>query len=90
MNDIVIYQSPDDNIEVSVKLNNDTVWLSQKLMGELFDKDSDIIGVHLKNIFIEGELEEGATTEVFSAVQMEVEYGIEDAIVADTTGRCTI
>jgi len=52
-------------------MSSDSVWLSQRQMAELFEKDSDTIGLHLKNIFAEEELEESATTELFSVVQRE-------------------
>jgi len=68
---IILYQSPDTGFEVQVRLDQETVWLSQKLMAELFDKDSDTIGLHIKNIYGEGELLEAATTEFFSVVQQE-------------------
>ena len=67
--EVTIFQLEDGKTEIQVKLENDTVWLSQKQMAELFDKDSDSIGLHLKNIFETGELEETATTEEFSVVQ---------------------
>jgi hypothetical protein len=54
-----------------VRFEQDTVWLNQKQLGELFDKDSDTIGLHLKNIFLEEELDENSTTELFSVVQKE-------------------
>lgn len=63
---IVLYQN---NLEV--KLLHDTVWLTQKQMAALFDKDADTIGLHLKNIYNEHELEESATTEESSVVQTE-------------------
>jgi len=47
------------------------VWLSQKMMSELFQKDSDTIGLHLKNVFKERELHEKSTAEYFSVVQKE-------------------
>lgn len=56
---------------MDVRLEKETLWLNQKQMSELFDKDSDTIGLHLRNIFKEGELEEQATTEEFSVVQTE-------------------
>ncbi len=71
MNEIEIYKANDSKIEVRVKFDQDTVWLSQKQMAELFDKDSDTISLHLKNIFAEDELEEKSTTEFFSVVQTE-------------------
>ncbi len=68
---IVIYKSDTYQIEVSVQLDKDTVWLNQKQMAELFDKDSDTIGLHLKNIYATKELDKKATTEKYSVVQTE-------------------
>ncbi len=68
---IEIYQSNKDQIEINVQFEKETVWLSQKLMSDLFVKDSDTIGLHLRNIYEEGELEENSTTEFFSVVQIE-------------------
>lgn len=70
-NQIEIYHTPDNQTVVEVRFDTDTVWLSQKMMAELFDKDSDTIGLHLKNIYAEKELDEKATTEFFSVVQIE-------------------
>jgi hypothetical protein len=70
-NQIEIYKSGSSQIEVKVQFEKNTVWLSQKQMAELFDKDSDTIGLHLKNIFAEEELVENSTTEFFSVVQKE-------------------
>jgi hypothetical protein len=68
---IKIFQSDDGETEVSVRFDNETVWLTQKQMAQLFDKDSDTIGLHLKNIYNSGELEEDSTTEESSVVQKE-------------------
>jgi hypothetical protein len=57
-------QAKEDDIEVRVQ--NETIWLSQKLMGVLFDCSTDNISLHLKNIFRENELEENSVTEEFS------------------------
>lgn len=70
-NQIEIYQGNDGETQIEVKFEQDTVWLSQKQMSDLFDKDTDTIGLHLKNIFSEEELEAAATTEDFSVVQQE-------------------
>jgi hypothetical protein len=67
--EIVIYQTDDGSVQTEVRLVSETLWLSQKMMSELFDKDSDTIGLHLKNIYQEQELDESATTEFFSVVQ---------------------
>ena len=68
---IVIYKTENGETVIDVKLENETIWLTQKLMSELFEKDSDTIGLHIKNILAEAELDEKATTELFSVVQQE-------------------
>jgi hypothetical protein len=68
---VVIYQSEDGEASLDVRLEQDTVWLSQKQMAELLDKDTDTIGLHIRNIYKEGELEPDATTEESSVVQNE-------------------
>jgi hypothetical protein len=68
---ILIYKKEDGNSEFQVKLINNTIWLSQKQMAELFDKDSDTIGLHLKNIYKSGELDQDSTTEDYSVVRRE-------------------
>ncbi|OFX27975.1 MAG: cytochrome C biogenesis protein CycH [Bacteroidetes bacterium GWA2_31_9] len=68
---IEIYQSQDGHTEVQVKFENETVWLSQKQIAQLFDKDTDTIGLHLRNIYKSGELAEISTTEDSSVVQLE-------------------
>lgn len=70
-NKIEIYKTADNNTEISVHFDEDTVWLTQKQMGQLFVKDTDTIGLHLKNIYKSGELEEKATTEESSVLQEE-------------------
>jgi hypothetical protein len=57
-------QTNTDGIEMRVQ--NGTIWLSQKLMAQLFDCSTDNISLHLKNIFIENELDENSVTEDFS------------------------
>ena len=55
---IVLYTTDDGNTQLEVKLENDTVWLKQSQMAELFGRDRSVIARHIKNIFKEGELEE--------------------------------
>uniref|UniRef100_A0AB33JH93 RhuM family protein n=2 Tax=unclassified Prevotella TaxID=2638335 RepID=A0AB33JH93_9BACT len=57
-NEIIIYQSEDGRTQLDVKLEGETVWLSQAQMSELFGKDRTVIGRHIRNIFKEGELDE--------------------------------
>ena len=54
---IIIYQTADGQTSIDVKLENETVWLSQAQMAELFQKDRTVIGRHINNIFKEGELD---------------------------------
>ena len=68
---IIIYQATNGETKIDVKVEGETLWLSQKLMSQLFDKDADTIGLHIKNVLAEGELEDAATTELFSVVQQE-------------------
>ena len=68
---IVLYQNEDSNVCVNVYYGNETFWLTQKAMAELFGCSSDNISLHLKKIYAEGELDEKATTEFFSVVQKE-------------------
>ncbi len=70
-NKIELYQTRDGKTQVEVKFEGDSVWLSQKMMSELFDKNTDTIGMHLRNIFSSDELDEKATTEESSVVQTE-------------------
>ena len=69
--EIVIYKSPHGEAELEVSLKDDTVWLSQKQIGSLFQKNTDTVGLHIKNIYKERELSEGSTTEYFSVVRKE-------------------
>ena len=69
MGDITIYEGPGGTVEVRV--DRETVWLTQRQMAELFDSSTDNVGLHLKNIYTDGELEEPATTEEYSVVQQE-------------------
>jgi len=55
---IVIYKTSDGQTSIDVKLENETVWLSQQQMAVLFGKDRTVIGRHIRNVFEEGELEE--------------------------------
>lgn len=71
MNNIILYESPQGKITVAVRFENDTFWLTQKAMAELFNCSTDNISWHLKNIFEDGELNEKATTEDYSLVQIE-------------------
>ena len=82
---ILSYQSGGDGLDVLVQ--NETIWLSQKSMGQLFDTSSDNIGLHLKNIFKDEELNKDSVTEDFSVTATDgknyrVKHYNLDAIIA--------
>ncbi|MDO8490036.1 MAG: RhuM family protein [bacterium] len=64
-NQIIIYNSEDGQAKLEVRLDGETVWLSQKQMADLFDKDVRTVNEHIKNIFLEGELEENSVIRNF-------------------------
>lgn len=68
---IVIYQTENGETKLDVRFQDETVWLTQKLMAELFQTSIPNINMHLKNIFEEGELEENRTIKEFLIVQQE-------------------
>jgi len=71
-NQIVVYQ-PNETVRLDVRLENETLWLTQSQMATLFGCSTDNIGLHLKNknIYSCGELDKVATTEESSVVQIE-------------------
>lgn len=76
-NQIQIYQSQDGQISLQVSLDNETVWLTQAQMAELFDVKAQNITMHLKNIYQEQELDEISTCKNFLQVQKEGERFIQ-------------
>lgn len=88
--EVLIYTDEKGEIDLSVSLKNDTVWLSQKQMGELFGRDKSVISRHVKNIFKDNELLESATVAKNATVQIEgkreilreVEYYNLDMIIS--------
>lgn len=63
--DIQIYQNSDGNIKIDVRLEEETVWLTQAQMGQLFGKDKRTISEHIRNVFKEGELDEKVAVRKF-------------------------
>ena len=68
---IEIYKSPDGQTEVEVKFEDESIWLTQLQMAELFDKDIRTINEHIKNIYNTGELEQSPTIRKFRIVRKE-------------------
>ena len=88
--EVILYQIDETNVCVNVIFKDETFWLNQKLMAELFGCSTDNISLHLRNIYSEEELDEKATAEYFSVVQKEgtrevnrnLKYYNLDAIIA--------
>jgi len=83
---IVLYRAKDGRTNLDVRLERETIWLSQKQMAELFGKDTDTIGLHIRNTYKEKELMASATTEEYSVVQREGKRNVtrNNALVALT------
>ena len=69
-NEIIVYQ-PDSTIRLDVRLENETVWLNQARLGELFCVDRTVINRHIHNIYKTGELDERSTCAKIAQVQVE-------------------
>jgi len=69
---LIIYQTEDGKTKLDVRLEDETVWLTQKLMAKLFQTTVPNINMHLKSIFDDGELEEQATIKDFLIVQKRI------------------
>ena len=70
-NKIIIYQTEDGQTRIDVRMENETVWLSQAQMAELFQKTPQNITMHIRNAYNEGELDEISTCKDFLQVQTE-------------------
>lgn len=70
-NKVVIYQTEDGQTQIDVRLENDTVWLTQAQMAELFERTPQNITMHIRNAYNEGELEREATCKEYLQVQIE-------------------
>lgn len=77
---IVIYQTPDGVTSVDVRLENETVWLTQMQMAELFQKDRTVISRHINNVYKEGELDRNITCAKFAHMGTEEDQQYETTI----------
>ena len=69
--EIILYTTPEGNIKIDTVFQNETIWLTQKKMAELFDVNVPAISKHLSNIYIDGELQMEATVSKMETVQKE-------------------
>jgi hypothetical protein len=75
--EILIYQNQEGNIKLDVRLEDETIWLTQAQIGELFQKSKATISEHIKNVFEEGELDAISTVRKFRTVQFEGGRNVE-------------
>lgn len=71
MSDLILYTTEDGRSQIKLRAKDQTVWLTQREMAQLFDVSTGNVGLHLKNIFADGELEDRAVTEESSVAQKE-------------------
>ncbi len=69
--EIVVYEAPDGDVRVDVRLESDTVWLTQQQMAELFGRERSVVTKHIRNAFQEGELDPQSTSAKFAQVRSE-------------------
>ena len=69
--EVLVYEAPDGGVRVDVRLEAGTVWLTQRQMAELFETTPENVLMHLRNIYVDNELEEPATAKDFLAVRLE-------------------
>ena len=69
--EVVLYEAPDGEVRLDVRLEQETVWLTQRQMATLFETTPENVLMHLKNVYGEGELVETGTTKDFLAVRTE-------------------
>ncbi|WP_083703499.1 virulence RhuM family protein [Pseudoalteromonas sp. SK20] len=70
-NQVEVFQNEDGSLQLAVQVQQESIWLSQSQLAELFKTSTDNISLHLKNICQSGELDENATTEDYSVVRQE-------------------
>jgi len=63
MTGLILYSTEDGKTQIKLRAKDQTVWLTQRELAELFDVSTDNVGLHLKNIFADGELELNSVTE---------------------------
>ncbi len=78
--EIIIYQNTDGDIKIDVRLEEETVWLTQEQMAVLFGKGRSTVAEHIGNVFEEGELEQNRTCRKFRQVRLEGNREVEREI----------
>ncbi|WP_121667451.1 virulence RhuM family protein [Mesonia aquimarina] len=90
LSELILYTAPSGEVKIEIYVKNETVWLTQQKIAELFGVDRSVVTKHLKNIFTEGELEKEATSAKYAQVKKEgdrdvkrnIEFYNLDAIIS--------
>ena len=77
LSDIILYTAPSGEVRIDIYVQDETVWLTQQKIADLFGVDRTVVSKHLKNIYKEGELEKKATSAKFAQVQKEGEREVK-------------
>ena len=80
-NNIVIYQSEDGKVHLDVKYNEETMWLTQQQLCDLYQTSKSNVSEHIKHIFEDGELNEGSVVRKFRLVRLEGNRSVEREIL---------
>ncbi len=78
--EVLVYESPDGEVQVDIRFDRESIWLTQRQLAEVFRTSTDNVSLHLKNIYATGELEEAATTEDFSVVRSEGQRNVRRTV----------
>ncbi len=76
----ILYTAPSGEVKVEIYIQNETIWLTQQKIAELFGVDRTVVTKHLQNIYTEGELDKEATSAKFALVQKEGERDVKRSI----------
>ena len=84
MDEIILYQSEDGRVRIETRLKNETVWLTQAQMSDLFQKERSVITKHINNIFTEGELDKKSNVQILhiSGADRPVKFYNLDVIIS--------
>ncbi|XCF05184.1 virulence RhuM family protein [Tamlana crocina] len=77
LSEFILYTAPSGEVRIEIYVQNETVWLTQQKIADLFGVDRTVVTKHLKNIYIEGELEKNATSAKYAQVQKEGEREVK-------------
>ena len=88
LGEIIIYQTEDGLTKLDVRMEDETVWLTQQQMAELFQTSRTNVVDHIKNIYEEGELDENSTCRKFRQVRMEGSRQVTRELPLEKTALC--